>query len=257
VLSVDEETAVFAAVFGLEPELLLELLPDDELLNEILSVLIEPALPSRLPLEESMLPVFARELIGELSRLEEGLPVLVSELIVPPTGLDVEELVTRVPPVPEVFACEDKIVVLTLGVVEVVLCTKVFPADEGEFVLDITVVGLDGDTLVELGTCPEAELLMLTIVDVGVLELKTVLLPALLDCWLAGPEEEAEVAIDVPVSLELATGDDGDIVEVPRIPDTVVKVMMAELAVGVVRVFMETVGLDMVLNAEVVPMLLA
>jgi hypothetical protein len=107
VLSVDEETAVFAAVFGLEPELLLELLPDDELLNEILSVLIEPALPSRLPLEESMLPVFARELIGELSRLEEGLPVLVSELIVPPTGLDVEELVTRVPPVPEVFACED------------------------------------------------------------------------------------------------------------------------------------------------------
>lgn len=79
-LVADEEPAVFVTEFEVDPVLLVELLPGDELLSERLGVVDEPALTGRLPLEESELPVFVEGLMKELVIFVDELPVFVEEL---------------------------------------------------------------------------------------------------------------------------------------------------------------------------------
>jgi hypothetical protein len=164
-LVAEEGPAVFTAVLKVDAVLLVVLLPDDELLSKRLGVIDEAATPARLALDEGELPVFAEEpvkelviFVGELPVFVEELPVFESKLPVfvdkvprSPVNVDVEELVTRVPPAPKVIEDEEETPPTpTFEVTEVVFCSRLFPADKDRLPVDIALIELGIDALGEL-----------------------------------------------------------------------------------------------------------
>jgi hypothetical protein len=157
-LVAEEGPAVFTAVLKVDAVLLVVLLPDDELLSKRLGVIDEAATPARLALDEGELPVFAEEpvkelviFVGELPVFESKLPVFVDKVPRSPVNVDVEELVTRVPPAPKVIEDEEETPPTpTFEVTEVVFCSRLFPADKDRLPVDIALIELGIDALGEL-----------------------------------------------------------------------------------------------------------